>query len=149
MANLQIVKLTRLQIGGSSGHDDTELARHYPSMKFIIQGRDEVITSFKDSLPYGLDSRVTYQSHDFMIPQPVNGADVYFLKHILHDWPGPVSTKVLQNIVPAITPLQNNRGSRLLIMDSVMPEMGKVPLTIMQFNTANDGGIGCKGTHES
>lgn len=106
MPYLQIVKLTRLQIGGFSGHDDIELARHYPSMKFIIQDRDVVITSFKDSLPYGLDSRITFQSHDFMTLQPVNGADVYFLKHILHDWPDPVATKILRNIVLAMTPFQ-------------------------------------------
>ena len=37
-----------------------------------------------------------------------------------------------------MTPFQNNRGSRLLIMDSVMPEMGEVPFTIMQLNTAMD-----------
>lgn len=132
------MKLTELQIGGSAGHDDIELARHYPSIKFIIQDRDEVVTSFKDSLPSDLDSRIKFQSHDFMTPQPVKAADVYFLKHILHDWPDLVSTKILRNIVSAMTPFENNRGSRLLIMDSVMPEMGEVPLTIMKLNTAMD-----------
>ena len=73
-----------------------------------------------------------------MTPQPINGADIYFLKHILYNWPDLVSIKILQNIVPAMTPFQNNRGSRLLIMDSVMPEMGEVPFTIMQLNTAMD-----------
>jgi hypothetical protein len=37
-----------------------------------------------------------------------------------------------------MTPFENNNGSRLIIMDSVMPEMGEVPLTVMQLNTAMD-----------
>lgn len=138
MTYVQIIKLTGLQIGGSAGHDDIELARHYPNIKFIIQDRGEVVTSFKAALPSDLDSRIRFQSHDFMGTQPVHGAEIYFLKHILHDWPDLVSVKILQNIVPAMTPFKNNRGSRLLIMDSVMPEMGQVPLTIMQLNTAMD-----------
>jgi 6-hydroxytryprostatin B O-methyltransferase len=37
-----------------------------------------------------------------------------------------------------MTPFENSKGSRLLIMDSMMPEMGEVPLTVMQLNTAMD-----------
>jgi hypothetical protein len=70
--------------------------------------------------------------YDFMTLQPIKGADVYFLKHNLHGWPDLVSVKILQNIVPAITTFEDNEGSRLLIMESVMPEMGEVPLVVMQ-----------------
>jgi hypothetical protein len=73
-----------------------------------------------------------------MTPEPIKGADVYFLKHILHDWSDLVSVKILQNIVPAMTPFENSKGSRILIMDSLMPGMGEVPLTAMQLNTAMD-----------
>lgn len=127
-----------MQIGGSAGHDDIELARHYPSIRFIVQDRAEVVASFEASLPSDLKSRISFQTHDFMTLQPIRGAAVYFLKHILHDWPNPVSVKIVQNIVPAMTPFENNNGSRLIIMDSVMPEMGEVPLTVMQLNTAMD-----------
>ena len=133
-----IGELTKWQIGGSAGHDDIELAQHYPGIKFIIQDRAEVVASFAASLPSNLNSRIGFQKHDFMTPQPIKGADVYFLKHILHDWPDIVSVKILQNIVTAMTPFENNKGSRLLIMDSMMPEMGEVPLTVMQLNTAMD-----------
>jgi 6-hydroxytryprostatin B O-methyltransferase len=127
-----------LQVGGSAGHDDIELAQHYPSVKFIIQDRAEVVASFEASLPSDLNSRISFQTHDFMTPQPIKGADVYFLKHILHDWPDVVSVKILQMKVPAMTPFENRKGSRLLIMDSMIPEMGEVPLTVMQLNTEMD-----------
>jgi hypothetical protein len=130
--------LTKLQIGGSAGHDDIELARHHPGIKFIIQDRAEVVASFKDSLPSNLHSRISFQTHDFMSPQPVKGADVYFLKHIRHDWPDVMSVKIVQMIVLAMTPFENGKGSRLLIMDAIMPEIGEVPLTSMQLNTAMD-----------
>jgi hypothetical protein len=89
-------------------------------------------------LPADLNNRISFQTHDFMTLQPIKGADVYFLKHVLHDWPDLVSVKILQNIVPAMTTFEDNKGSRLLIMDSVMPEMGEVPLTVMQLNTSMD-----------
>jgi hypothetical protein len=31
-----------------------------------------------------------------------------------------------------MTTFEDNEGSRLLIMESVMPEMGEVPLAVMQ-----------------
>lgn len=129
-ANMRTVKLTNLQIGGSAGHN--ELALHYPSIKFIIQDRAKVVTSFEGSLHSDLNSRISFQMYDFMTLQPIKGADVYFLKHILHGWPDLVSVKILQNIVPAMTTFEDNEGSRLLIMESVMPEMGEVPLAVMQ-----------------
>jgi 6-hydroxytryprostatin B O-methyltransferase len=137
-ANIRTVKLTNLQIWGSAGYDDIELALHYPSIKFIIQDRAEVVTSFEDSLPSDLNSRISFQMYDFMTLQPIKGADVYFLRHILHDWPDLVSVKILQNVVPAMITFEDDKGSRLLIMDSVMPEMGEVPLAVMQLNTAMD-----------
>jgi 6-hydroxytryprostatin B O-methyltransferase len=129
---MRTVKLTNLQIGGSAGHNDIELALHYPSIKFIIQDRAEVVTSFEGSLHSDLNSRISFQMYDFMTLQPIKGADVYFLKHILHGWPDLVSVKILQNIVPAMATFEDNEGSRLLIMESVMPEMGEVPLAVMQ-----------------
>lgn len=126
-ANMRTVKLTNLQIGGSAGHDDIELALHYSSIKFIIQDRAEVVTSSEDSLPSDLNSRISFQTCDFMTLQPIKAADVYFLRHILHDWPDLVSVKILQHIVPAMITLKDDKGSRQLIMNSVISEMGEVP----------------------
>ena len=89
-------KLNNLQMGGCAGHDDIELALHYSSIKLIIQDRAKVVTFSEDSLPSNLNSRNSFQTCDFMTLQPIKSADVYFLRHILHDWPDLVSVKILQ-----------------------------------------------------
>ncbi|KAE8351668.1 hypothetical protein BDV28DRAFT_149778 [Aspergillus coremiiformis] len=73
-----------------------------------------------------MSSRITFQRHDFFNPQPVIDADVYLL--------------------PLVRP-----GARILVMDTVLPIPGSVPvseeallrvrdLTMMQtFNTHERG----------
>jgi 6-hydroxytryprostatin B O-methyltransferase len=130
--------LTKSQVGGSTGHDAIELATHHPNLAFIIQDRAELASSFADSVPSSLDHRLTFQSHDFFTTQPTKGASIYFLKHILHDWPDPSSMSILRQIVEAMVPFKNGKGSRILIMDSVMPEVGEVPMSVFQLNTSMD-----------
>jgi 6-hydroxytryprostatin B O-methyltransferase len=105
-----------------------------------VQDRAELEVNFTKGLPASLSSRITFQTHDFFTPQPVKGADVYFLKHICHDWADPLSISILRQIVPAMTPWANRKGegSRLIIVDSVMPEIGELPGSLMRLNTAMD-----------
>ena len=87
-----------------------------------------------ESLPADLLSRITFQGHNFMEPQPVQGADVYLLRMILHDWPDNEAAKILQQIVPAMT----KEGSRLLIMDTVLPAPGSVPVSVERLVRVRD-----------
>jgi 6-hydroxytryprostatin B O-methyltransferase len=64
-------------------------------------------------------------THDFMKPQPV-AADIYFLRMILHDWSDKFCVSILRNTVAAMRP-----GSRILIMDAVLPPAGDWP-TILE-----------------
>lgn len=75
-------------------------------------------------LPSAVASRISFQEHDFFQPEPVKGADVYLLRMILHDWPAKEATTILANIVPAL-----KAGSRIIVMDSVLPAPGKIPAT--------------------
>ncbi len=52
----------------------------------------------------------------------MKGADVYLLRMILHDWADKEATTILANLVPAMT-----AGTRIIIMDSVLPSSGKIP----------------------
>ncbi len=67
--------------------------------------------------------RVQYLAHSFFDAQPVVGADVYLLRMILHDWAFNDAVKILQNIVPAM----KKPSSRIIIMDTVLPDPGSVP----------------------
>lgn len=73
-------------------------------------------------VPEALRARVTYQSHNFMSPQPVAGASAYLLMQILHNWSDKYCVRILQQLVPALA-----AGSRVLIVDRVVPEPGEVP----------------------
>lgn len=87
-----------------------------------------------ESLPADVASRLTFQAHDFTQPQQVRGADVYLLRMILHDWPDGEATKVLRNIVAAM----EKPTSRLLIMDTVLPMPGSVPVSEERIFRARD-----------
>ena len=87
-----------------------------------------------ESLPADLLSRVTFQAHDFTHPQPVRGADAYLLRMILHDWPDGEATKILRNIIAAM----DKADSRLLIMDTVLPMSGSVPVSVERIVRVRD-----------
>jgi 6-hydroxytryprostatin B O-methyltransferase len=51
--------------------------------------------------------------------QPINGADVYLLRTIIHDWPDEEAVSILRRVVAAMGP-----HSHLAIMDMVLPTPG-------------------------
>ena len=72
-------------MGGSIGHVSVELASKHPNLSLIDQDYGTLKEQFDKTVPDTLKSRVKFQVHDFFTPQTVK-ADVYLLKHILHDW---------------------------------------------------------------
>lgn len=74
---------------------------------------------FHAARPAELADRVSFMAHDFFTSQPVKGADVFFLRKILHDWSDDYALKILQQITPVMKP-----GSRILIAEAVAPPTG-------------------------
>ncbi|GAB7350134.1 hypothetical protein MBLNU459_g0806t2 [Dothideomycetes sp. NU459] len=126
-----------VDVGGSTGGAAIALAQAYDQLVFIVQdlptnaenGRKNV-----ETLPCNISSRITFQAHDFNDSQPVQQADIYLLRMILHDWPDEDAIKILQNIVAVMQQGQ----SRLLIMDTVLPAPGSVPLSVERIARARD-----------
>lgn len=116
---------TMVDIGGSAGHVCVEIAKNHHNLTFIVQDRPILESNFNTTVPADLKSRIKFQPYDFFTPQTVQGADVYFLKHILHDWSDPWAAKILRQVVPAMT-----SSSKVLIMDGVMPDPGTAPRTV-------------------
>lgn len=73
------------------------------------------------SLPSPIASRICFQGHNFFEEQPFKGAQAYLLRMILHDWPANEATTILKNLVVAL-----DKGSRILIMDTVLPRPGSL-----------------------
>ncbi|KAL3484502.1 hypothetical protein BJX62DRAFT_243885 [Aspergillus germanicus] len=109
---------TVVDVGGSTGHVSIALA-HLPE---VIENAPFHLASLSDST--ALASRITYLTHSFLTPQPTQGAAVYFLRMILHDWPTDDAINILSHLVPAL-----GKNSRIIVMDSLLPDLGSVPLT--------------------
>ena len=94
-------------------------------MTFVVQDLRDNVDSGKATaaqLPADITSRISFQEHDFFQTQPVHGAEVYLLRMILHDWSDADAVMILRKLVGAMGP-----GSRIIIMDSVLPRSGSMP----------------------
>ena len=91
----------------------------YPDMKCIVQDLTTVVNDGSKALRQGED-RISFAPHDFFTEQPVKGANVYLLRHILHDWSDKYAAQILKALVPALT-----KDSTILIMERILPEPGQ------------------------
>ncbi|ROV95628.1 hypothetical protein VSDG_05335 [Cytospora chrysosperma] len=118
---------TVVDVGGSSGSTAIMLATAYSKLRLVVQDLPEPISSARSrvsELPGDIRTRIDCIEYDFFTPQPVQGADVYLLRTILHDWSDADAIRILHGIVQAMGP-----SSRLLIMDMVLPRAGLGPRT--------------------
>lgn len=129
-----------VDVGGSTGGAAISLAEAFPNLHFVVQDLATNAESGQKiaggSLSGGVAERITFQGHDFMKPQPVKGANAYLLRMILHDWSDDDAVKIVRNIVDAMD--TNNFQSRLLIMDTVLPQPGSVPVSVERLIRARD-----------
>ncbi|KAB8207674.1 hypothetical protein BDV34DRAFT_234095 [Aspergillus parasiticus] len=116
-----------VDVGGSTGHTSVALARKFPDLTFVVEDLPEVVAEgpgYLSSLDDALDlkSRIGYRAHSFFDPQPVQDADVYMLRMILHNWSFDDCVRILSRLVQTLKP-----GARIIIVDIVLPDPGVVP----------------------
>ncbi|CAG8892503.1 unnamed protein product [Penicillium egyptiacum] len=110
-----------VDVGGGVGGFCLELSHLYPDLKFIVQDRPPALEQAKTEIwpqqnPRAVEEgRVTFMPHDFFDENPVKGADVYWLRYILHDWSDEYCIQILSGIRKSM-----GFNSRLLICDQVM-----------------------------
>ncbi|KAL9110974.1 MAG: hypothetical protein Q9227_004589 [Pyrenula ochraceoflavens] len=109
---------TVVDIGGTHGHAAFALARKYPSLHLVVQDLPENVANASPEV----DLNVAFMAHDFFEPQLIYHAEVYLFRWIFHDWSDKYCVKILQALIPAL-----QTGSRVLIMDVVLPPFGIVP----------------------
>ncbi|TGJ80535.1 hypothetical protein E0Z10_g8218 [Xylaria hypoxylon] len=109
-----------VDIGGSMGHQCIAVRQRYPDLtgRVVLQDLPRTIEKVKASPLLGFDG-IEVMPHDFFTPQPLQGARVYYLRNVLHDWPDEKCVAILQNIKPAMT-----AESRILIDEMILPEKG-------------------------
>ncbi|KAL2847559.1 S-adenosyl-L-methionine-dependent methyltransferase [Aspergillus pseudoustus] len=111
-----------VDVAGGVGQDLTLIKNAFQHAtptagQLVLQELPHVI----DNVPAELhDPDFEYVKHNFLTPQPVKGARIYALKHILHNWPDERALEILRNLAAALTP----GYSKLWILDSVVPDTG-------------------------
>ena len=101
-----------VDMGGSLGHDLEAFSRAYPqaSGRLILQDRHEVIEKAKTR------PEIKAMVHDFMTPNPIQGAAAYFFHTVLHDFTDDDVVKILESLKPAL-----KRGfSKVLVQEIVV-----------------------------
>ncbi|KAL4957796.1 putative O-methyltransferase [Aspergillus filifer] len=115
-----------VDIGGGKGHDCSHSRRSFLDLDAVLQG-----------VNLGDEIEVEKLAYDFFTEQPVKGARVYFLHHILHDWSDEYCLRILKNIVSAMTP----GYSKILVHEMIVLERGapqfqaQLDMAMMAFNS--------------
>lgn len=109
---------TVVDIGGGHGGVSRALAASTSTLRFIVQDLPGTVKEGESLLPEKLKGRVEFMPHDFFTEQPVQGADVYFFRFILHNWSDSYCTRILRNLLPAM-----KEGSKVVIYEFLIPEM--------------------------
>ena len=107
-----------VDIGGSKGHDLLAFAQFRKELgglpgKLVLQDQPSVISHVPSST-----HDIEIQAYDFFEPQPVIGARVYFLKHVLHDW----VDKDCVSILSLVRDAMKVGYSKLLINEGMVPD---------------------------
>ncbi|KAK5125351.1 hypothetical protein LTR85_000460 [Meristemomyces frigidus] len=115
---------TMVDIGGSQGHVSLHLAQKYPHLHFVVQDLPEVIEGAAAKLLDGdAKDRIEFVAHDMFTKQPVQGAQVYLLRYVLHDWRDRYCIDILQKLIPCL-----KAGARVVIQDHLLAEPGTMSL---------------------
>ena len=106
-----------VDVGGGKGHDIQALAERRPNLpgRLILQDLTNALNSIKAG---SLDHRIEVQEQDFFTPNAVQGARVYLLHQILHDWSDKYCLEILKHLRDAM----KSGYSRLLIHDLILPD---------------------------
>ncbi|KZT21972.1 S-adenosyl-L-methionine-dependent methyltransferase [Neolentinus lepideus HHB14362 ss-1] len=106
-------------VGGGNGHAALAVLKAFPHMRAIVQDQEHVVSTGKDlwirECRGAVDGdRVSFLPIDFFKDTPAPDCDVYYARHVLHDWPDAECLKILTNIRKAMKP-----SSRVLIHEYI------------------------------
>ncbi|MCJ1295761.1 hypothetical protein MMC34_007325 [Xylographa carneopallida] len=115
-----------VDVGGGLGHEALALKKRFPKLpgKLILQDLPQTVQDLQ------LEG-VEVMAHDFLTPQTVKGARVYYFRNVLHDWNDDICRTILTETRRAMEP----SVSRLLINQWVVPARNATRLmTAMDLN---------------
>ena len=113
-----------VDVAGGFGNLSYFLADRIPKAKFVVQDLPFIVEQARKACPAALRDRISFQPQNMLSPQPeIDLARdvrlVFLLKIILHDHRDQDCKVILKNLISVM-----NRGDRILIIDTVIPEVG-------------------------
>jgi hypothetical protein len=113
---------TIVDVGGGHGFAICSILQKYPHMQGILFDlKDTVPGADKRIHELGLQERCRTTSGDFFQAVP-EGGDVYFMKHILHDWSDEQAVIILQNCRRALESNSDRKRTRkVVLLEFVLP----------------------------
>ena len=108
-------------LGGGFGHLVIALLEKYPSLSGILVDLPELIPVAKEKNPPSdaVGPRLDYMGQSIF--ESVPAADVYIMKHIIHDWDDEHCLQLLRNCHASM-----EGPGRVICVDAVLPPMGDV-----------------------
>lgn len=108
---------TVVDVAGGYGHLLAAVLQKNPHLRGVLFDMSSVVAGAPALLEKeGVAEKVEIVKGNFFESVPAK-ADVYMLKHIIHDWDDARSIKILQNVAQAMNP-----DGRVLILETVIPE---------------------------
>ncbi|KAJ7195330.1 O-methyltransferase, partial [Mycena pura] len=110
-----------VDVGGGIGTASMAIAQQNPTFKVVVQDLAPTIEDAKaywnQNFPEHVQRRmVELQVHDFFGPQPTQNADVFMLRHIIHDWPDEKNIVILKHLRKAAKPT-----TQLIVIENIIP----------------------------
>lgn len=74
------------------------------------------------------DLSMPFEEHDFFSTNPIENADVFMLKYVIHDWSHQIAVEILKRLREVAT-----SNTKLILLDKVIPHM--CPLSEIEEST--------------
>ncbi|TFK31780.1 S-adenosyl-L-methionine-dependent methyltransferase [Crucibulum laeve] len=109
-------------VGSGIGGFTIRLARQYPSLKLTLCDLPPVMAQAQTFWNADYPEAVQQKRVDFIpinfFEKIIGGYDVYYMRHIIHDWQDPQAVMILSNIRKVMT-----TGTRLLVQEYILPQL--------------------------
>ncbi len=108
---------TIVDLGGGHGFAICSILQKYPHMQGVLFDLEDVVPGAEKRIrELNLENRCRTVHGDFFKTVP-EGGDVYFMKHILHDWTDEQATTILRNCRQAF----GSRKGKIILLEFVVP----------------------------
>jgi SAM-dependent methyltransferase len=130
-------------VGGGNGETLRRILKRFPQARGLLIDRDDVVNAIPGTAR--MDGRIEVQAGDFLHGVP-DGADLYLLVRVLHDWPDEDCVRILKNCRAAMP-----TNARLLIVEQLLepdPQLGRPSMYLLDVQMMAMFGRARERTHE-